>query len=543
MTKDIIIGDIKKNVLYSQHKEKIDKLIKNIEDKKIIVLNENDFSLDLSSLNDEILLLNNINNNITDFNRNINEISNNVDISNNWFDLSDEWISLNQNLKLINDDLNDLSNDFDANNNLSEINIFNDLSKIRNKYLDLSNLYDNLSYNLSNNDYQDISGNLNELLKERNDLSNDINQFDELNSDLLDKLTNIFDNEYNKLVKLLNELILLYPLTEDELTMKESIDIININGDKINVDLVKNNVSLNTSNSGVNNIVMGTLNTFYNEETKNNINELIIQNNNNDEVSLDEIKLLRNRLSNSLNTSTVNTDVTIKLDIKEGEKISVKISTDDSIEVKKDNSMTVINGKHKFLDTDDEYKFRSGGTEYSYNKNDIISLNEQKVIIGSLIFTGEEICFTDTCDILTKDGYRNIKDINVGDKVMTASGIEMKVIKKYVNKVKTNNYKPCLIEKNKYGINIPSKDTYITSGHAYYVNGKWTHPFRENLKYKWNSDDEYITYYNIKLENFKDGDIICNGMIMESWDGLKSSIERQYRWMEYNDDYSRVYIE
>jgi len=39
-------------------------------------------------------------------------------------------------------------------------------------------------------------------------------------------------------------------------------------------------------------------------------------------------------------------------------------------------------------------------------------------------------CFTDTCDILTSSGYKNIKDLNIGDLVLTQDNREVPILDK-----------------------------------------------------------------------------------------------------------------
>lgn len=133
-------------------------------------------------------------------------------------------------------------------------------------------------------------------------------------------------------------------------------------------------------------------------------------------------------------------------------------------------------------------------------------------------------CFTETCNILTPCGYKNVSGLIEGDVVITSDGRESKI--KRILKRESNSL-PYVIPTSKYCASVPLVDTYISGNHMYNVKGDWLKP-REELEMKWNS--KMVTYYNILLENYKTDNVIVNGIEMESWDGLMPNKTRDYTW-------------
>ena len=90
-------------------------------------------------------------------------------------------------------------------------------------------------------------------------------------------------------------------------------------------------------------------------------------------------------------------------------------------------------------------------------------------------FLSDPVCLTDTCDVLTPNGYVNIKDLSIGDKVTTPEGENVKITKV----MKPQEYYvmgkayPHFIPKNSLGENKPSKDTFISKNHAYKSGNEW----------------------------------------------------------------------
>lgn len=125
-------------------------------------------------------------------------------------------------------------------------------------------------------------------------------------------------------------------------------------------------------------------------------------------------------------------------------------------------------------------------------------------------------CFTKTCEILTPEGYKNVTELKKGDLVYTSDKRIVKIINLYQGKSKNL---PFLIPKDKYGENLPNKDTHISKDHGYFNGNKWTYPYLEGLNKEWK--EEQLIYYNFGLPNHFKDNLIVNGLEMESWDGEK----------------------
>lgn len=135
----------------------------------------------------------------------------------------------------------------------------------------------------------------------------------------------------------------------------------------------------------------------------------------------------------------------------------------------------------------------------------------------------EAVCLTDTCDILTPNGYVNVKDLSVGDKVTTPEGKNVKITK-VMNP--TTHYSmgkayPHFIPKNSLGENKPVKDTFISKNHAYKSGDEWLCG-QFNIEHNaTNWDKEFVTYYNIMTEDYPKHTLVVNGVEMESWGGFE----------------------
>jgi hypothetical protein len=137
-------------------------------------------------------------------------------------------------------------------------------------------------------------------------------------------------------------------------------------------------------------------------------------------------------------------------------------------------------------------------------------------------------CLLPLSSILTPSGYRCLKDINVGDEVVTADERVVKV-KKCVNIelpfTTEEKYFPMKIEK---GMFFALNDIYISRDHAFKIfNEKWITP-RELDLYVCTENDlkqlgyDKIIYKHIELESEngetrRDNTIIVEGITMESY--------------------------
>lgn len=196
----------------------------------------------------------------------------------------------------------------------------------------------------------------------------------------------------------------------------------------------------------------------------------------------------------------------------------------------------------------------SGGITITLNNTDIIfnpgDWQEQQLIIDDLLITitpvffgsgGFEIhatalesgvpCLTQTCNVLTPNGYQNVSSLKEGDIVTTSDGRNVAIEQLLTSKVNASRITPRVIKAHAYGKNMPIVDTHLSDNHAYQVNGVWKLPKNENLTQQWN--EKYVTYYHLKLPNYTQDFLVVNGMNMEGWDGLTPKEFRPYMWVKH----------
>lgn len=138
--------------------------------------------------------------------------------------------------------------------------------------------------------------------------------------------------------------------------------------------------------------------------------------------------------------------------------------------------------------------------------------------IGDITITPVVIpCFTNTCFILTPDGYKNVSILKENDIVITSDNRNIKIKKIFKTRILKNKEKPRLIKANQYGINKPFIDTYISKKHRYKIENRWTTPEQEKLSEKWKQ--EILEYFHIQTENYNNDILMVNGLEMETWDG------------------------
>ncbi|ADO67080.1 hypothetical protein crov047 [Cafeteria roenbergensis virus] len=166
-----------------------------------------------------------------------------------------------------------------------------------------------------------------------------------------------------------------------------------------------------------------------------------------------------------------------------------------------------------------------------------------RYIIGS--GSGEQYeappCLTDSCNILTPDGYKNVANLCVGDTIVTSKGTHTQIVEIYTStSACINKDTPYLIPAKSIDNKLPHVDTYISGNHAYKETTKstnWILPKFTNLKQTYEKDQ--VKYYNIKLSDYFNDDMVCNGIIVEGWDGYKSNEPRKHKWVKVNNNWIR----
>ena len=140
-----------------------------------------------------------------------------------------------------------------------------------------------------------------------------------------------------------------------------------------------------------------------------------------------------------------------------------------------------------------------------------------------VVSSSDPICLTDTCDVLTPNGYVNVKDLSVGDLVTTPEDKNVKITKVMnpTTHLAMGKALPHFIPKNSLGENKPSKDTFVSKNHAYKSGDRWLcGQFNiEHNATNWNKD--FVTYYNIMTEDYPNHSLVVNGVEMEPWGGYE----------------------
>lgn len=126
-----------------------------------------------------------------------------------------------------------------------------------------------------------------------------------------------------------------------------------------------------------------------------------------------------------------------------------------------------------------------GGTNMGVEDigNDVDGSSIQRFPDGSMTYVNDQAatpgvtneCFLTGTKILTRNGYKNVEDLMIGEAIQTAEGTFETI--KWVgrqtidpaniqNPLKGN---PILIKANALGENVPSKDLYVSPGHSIFV--------------------------------------------------------------------------
>jgi hypothetical protein len=132
-------------------------------------------------------------------------------------------------------------------------------------------------------------------------------------------------------------------------------------------------------------------------------------------------------------------------------------------------------------------------------------------------------CLTEDTEVLTINGYKNIKQLQINDLLITNNNNFTPII----NIFKTQSLiKPYIIEKSSIAKNYPPRRTTLSSGHLIKYKTHWIHPQLSN-KFKKQNIDKPITYYHIETANYdKDCLIINGGLIVETYTGCNKKFKK-----------------
>ena len=135
-------------------------------------------------------------------------------------------------------------------------------------------------------------------------------------------------------------------------------------------------------------------------------------------------------------------------------------------------------------------------------------------------------CLLSTTKILTPTGYRLIKDIEVGDSIVSEGDRVIKVVGHRISQVSFDCWDdyPCKIPAGKLGA---IEDTYLTKGHAIKFDSTFGSPSTWNCRHLTLADLHHagiteIEYHHLELEcaegeNRRTNTLIANGVIVESF--------------------------
>lgn len=141
--------------------------------------------------------------------------------------------------------------------------------------------------------------------------------------------------------------------------------------------------------------------------------------------------------------------------------------------------------------------------------------------VESDMVLGKIPCLLAGMKIYTKTGYCFIESLKIGDEIIDSNGNIVNI----ENIIKTDiignkNTVPYIIPKNFFEKDVPSEDLFISSNHAYFYK-KWDFPmFTIGLKKDYTFLNQNFTYYHIKLPNYDSNKLICNNLIVDSFNFL-----------------------
>jgi hypothetical protein len=141
-----------------------------------------------------------------------------------------------------------------------------------------------------------------------------------------------------------------------------------------------------------------------------------------------------------------------------------------------------------------------------------------QAIPGSFVIV-DNICFQKGTMILTPSGYKSIESLTKGDLVTTAQGVIVKIQKVTSFVGKQDKCPLYVLSKDSLAPNMPLMDLYMSEGHAYRYNGKWSHMKCSSLAMK--VDLNNVEYYNIAVDNYMENTLIANGVEVESLFNMK----------------------
>jgi len=132
-------------------------------------------------------------------------------------------------------------------------------------------------------------------------------------------------------------------------------------------------------------------------------------------------------------------------------------------------------------------------------------------------------CFTGNTNILTPSGYKNIKELNDDDIIITSNGKHVKIkVYQFIVDETDKSTAPYIFPIGSLGPNFPSKEIELSENHMIKdINGIWQRPkdlYKTNLNIRQAPVGSSLVYYNIRCPNyFEDFIVLEGGLIIESY--------------------------
>ena len=146
--------------------------------------------------------------------------------------------------------------------------------------------------------------------------------------------------------------------------------------------------------------------------------------------------------------------------------------------------------------------------------------------------TGTVVCYLKGSKILTKNGYKTIETLKVGDELVVMGKIENNESYtlfeettfesvKWIGKFNITGLKdesaPICIKSNAFGENLPFEDLCVSPLHRLLIDGKMVEAFEllnDSTVFRDYSNDS-VEYYHVELESHSA--ILANGVLSESY--------------------------
>jgi hypothetical protein len=172
----------------------------------------------------------------------------------------------------------------------------------------------------------------------------------------------------------------------------------------------------------------------------------------------------------------------------------------------------------------------------------LINSSPGAIALNNSFFQSETLCFLKGTRILTKDGYKLIEDLGVGDKVVSYGSIinDTKVdfheqsslssitwIQHFSPVVKNTESYPIRFSKGSLGSETPSHDLWVSPGHRIIVDGKMNSAINlvNGTTIVQDMDMEDIEYYHFETESHEVID--AEGMKAETFINFDYSFRNQ----------------